>query len=415
MKGVFVILDGAADLPNSELGNKTPLEVAKTPNLDFLAKKSVINHCYTVREGIAPESSTAILSLFGFDPLLSPRGPLEAMGAGIKLQKGDLALRTDFATVDDLGAQNILDRRAGRTLTTQEAKILAKALNEQIKLPYKFEFHPTIQHRGVLVIRGGFSDNISNADPAYNGGIALASSEHLKLRFAHPLDDEEDSKLAAELINTIVRHSFEILDKHPINQKRASRGLFKANILICRDAGNQPSSLKKLPGKWIALGYMPLEIGFARSAHMAVFKFTPPPFKGTDVYANIFLTLKHAIKNARLLLTKYKNKYDYFYIHLKETDLPGHDNRPKDKIKMLELIDREFISQLAKIIGDNKLIITADHTTACTKKDHTADPVPVLIYPANKETQNQRFTESQGLQGKKMLGRKLLKQTLFKK
>ncbi len=412
MKGVFVILDGVADESISSIGNKTPLEAAKTPNLDEIAKKSRMDYCYTVKEGVAPESSAAIVSLLGYDPNFAPRGPIEARGLGVKLKNGDLAFRCNFATIDDLNNLNILDRRAGRTLTTEEAKILAKAVNENVKLPFKFEFYPSIQHRGVLVIRGGFSDNISNVDPAY--GLGSASGTEGKLVFSKPLDDEEDSKLAAELVNGFVRQSFEVLDKHPINIARAKKGLYSANIILCRDAGNSPTKFKKLPGKWMCLGYMPLEIGAGESAGMSVYKFKYPRLKGIDVYGNLYEGLEDAIKYAKKMLWWNKNKYDYFYIHFKETDVPGHDNKPLDKIKMIEMLDKDFFSYLKKFIGDAKLIVTADHSTPCRKKAHSADPVPVLIYPQEKESEK-RFTEKEALQGKKLSGRSLLKNNLFLK
>src|SRR3972149_11950357 len=115
MKGVFVILDGVADLPCSVLGEKTPLESAKTPHLDEIAKKSRIDYCFTVKEGIAPESSAAVVSLLGYDPNFAPRGPIEARGLGIKLKNGDLAMRCNFATINDLTNLNILDIRTDRT------------------------------------------------------------------------------------------------------------------------------------------------------------------------------------------------------------------------------------------------------------------------------------------------------------
>ena len=109
-----------------------------------------------------------------------------------------------------------------------------------------------------------------------------------------------------------------------------------------------------------------------------------------------------------------KNKYDYFYIHFKETDIPGHDNKPLDKVKMIEIIDKDFFSYLKKFVGNSKLIVTADHTTACRKKAHTADPVPVLVYPSDKESVK-RFTESEGMKGRKISGRNLLKSVFFGK
>ena len=153
MKGVFIILAGIADEPCRALGQATPLQAAKTPNIDALAKKSRIDYCYSVKEGVAPESSSALISLLGYNPNFVSRGVLEAQGAGIKLTKGDLALRVNFATIDDLEDGNILDSRAGRTLTTKESSILAKAINENVKLPFKFEFYPTTQHKGLVIFR----------------------------------------------------------------------------------------------------------------------------------------------------------------------------------------------------------------------------------------------------------------------
>src|SRR3989344_2602629 len=413
MKGVFIILDGAADEPISALGNKTPLEVAKTPHLDEIAEKSRIDHCYTVKEGVAPESSSAVVSLLGYDPNNVPRGPLEAIGAGMYLKKGDLVFRTNFATIDDLKDGNILDRRAGRTLTTKEARKLAREVNENVKLPFKFEFLPTIQHRGVLVFRGGFSDNISNADPGYGKGFVL-NTQGSKIVFPKPLDDEDDSKLSADLVSSFMRHSFEVLEKSKINEERSRKGLYPANFILCRDAGSEIIRLKKMKGKWLALGYMPLEIGIARVAGMNVYKFRYPKMKKIDVYSTLYAGLYRAIKYAVRMLKWNKNKYDYFYIHIKETDTPGHDGNYKDKVKMIELIDERFFSFLKNFIGDARLVITADHTTSCKRNAHTDQPVPVLIYPEEKH-EKKRFIETEGLKGKKIMGRKLLEETLLEK
>src|SRR4030042_6652441 len=142
MKGIFVILDGLGDLPNNQVGDKTPLEAANTPNMDFLAARGELGFMYPVKPGFIPESDEAIVSIFGNDLISSTRGQLEARGTNLKLMRGDLALRANFATVDSLEKGNILDRRAGRTLTTNEEKILAKALYK-IKIPVKFDFVTT--------------------------------------------------------------------------------------------------------------------------------------------------------------------------------------------------------------------------------------------------------------------------------
>jgi len=400
-----VILDGVADEPCQALGQITPLQAAKTPNLDAIAKDSKLDYCYTVKKDFVPESNEAVISLLGYDYLDVSRGVLEAHGLGINLKNGDLALRCNFATIDDLENRNVLDRRAGRNLSTKEARELAKAINEKVKLPFKFEFYPSIQHRGVLVIRGGFSDNVSDVD---------AVNE--KLRFSKALDDVDDSQLSADLINRFVRESHRILDVHPINVARAKKGLYSANVILCRGAGSNTPKLKKMKGKWMALGYMPLEIGVARVSKMELYKFRYPKLKKIDAYANLYDGLRLAVKYAIRMLKWNRKKYDYFYIHIKETDLPGHDNKPYDKIKMIEYIDKYFFKFLKKFLDRDKakLVLTADHTTACRLKAHSADPVPVLSYPdPSGEKREKRFTEEEGLKGKRIIGKKLLAERMF--
>lgn len=406
MKGVLIIIDGVADEHCAILGGKTPLEIAKTPNLDWFSERGSVDYCYPVKKDFAPESSEGVLSLLGYEPFSVRRGTLEAMGLGVQLKKGDLAFRCNFATVDTIEEGNIIDRRAGRTLTTEEAKVLAAAINEHVKLLFNFEFYPAVQHRGVLVIRGGFSDKISGIE-----------AKGAKLEFSKPLDKSRNSKFASDLLNLFVRKSFDILERHPINLERVKKGLFPANILLCRGAGSGKLKLKKLQGKWIGLGYMPLEMGIIKAAGMDIYEFIYPKLKRIDVYENLYDGLWMAVKYSIKMLKRNKNKYDYFYVHFKETDIPGHDNKPLDKVRMINILDGEFFSFLKKFIGGSKLIITADHMTACRKKAHTGEAVPVLSYPFSGKSQRagQRFTEACGLGGKQILGRRLLKEKLFGK
>ncbi len=419
MKGVFVIMDGVADESCQILGGKTPLEFAKTPYLDEIAKRAKLDYCYPIKQDVAPESSSAVLSLLGYDYDEVSRGILEAVGAGAKLRNGDLAFRFNFASVDGLdNGGEILDSGVGRTLSTKEAKVLAAAVTKGLKgnERFKFDFFPTIQHRGVLIFRGGFSDNISDANPFYSGGKSVMSGRSAKFVFSKPLDDEDDSKFSADLLNHFIRHSHNILDKHPINIERARKGLYMANAILCRGAGNEVPRLKKMRGRWMALGYMPLEQGVAKSAKMDVYRFKYPKLKGIDAYANLYDGLNSAIKYAIKMLKRKRKKYDYFYIHLKETDVPGHDNKPFEKAKMIELIDKKFFSFLRGFLAKNKakLVLTADHTTACRTKGHTATQVPVLTYPhEGKVVEGQRFTEKDGMKGKKILGKKLLEEKMY--
>jgi len=145
-----VVLDGVGDLPNKQLKDLTPLEAADMPNLNFLSTRGEMGFMYPVKPGYTPESDEAIISIFGNELISSSRGQLEARSSDLKIERGDLAFRANFSTIDSKEKGNVIDRRAGRTLTNDEASILSKAIN-RIKLPVNFIFEPTIQHRGFLI------------------------------------------------------------------------------------------------------------------------------------------------------------------------------------------------------------------------------------------------------------------------
>ncbi len=377
MKGILVILDGLGDLPSKQLGDKTPLEAAEMPNLDFLANRGEMGYMYPVRPGFVPESDEAVVSIFGNELTSSSRGQLEARGAGLKMMRGDLALRVNFSTIDSLKSGNIIDRRAGRTLTTEEAEILSKALNK-IKLPCEFEFKSTIQHRAVLVLRGGFSDNITGNDYVYSKG-EMPTAE--KIGTFSPLDEDENSVYAANILKEFVDKAYEVLDTHPVNEQRRKKGLMPANYLLMRGAGIEIPKLKFYK-RWMAVTYMPLEKGFAKISGMTNFSFDYPKLKNLDVYSSLWEGLKEACRSSEKYLQKNHKDFDYAYIHIKETDLPGHDNKPSEKKRMLEYIDKTFFKFLAAFTPPNKIkvLVTGDHSTPCRMKAHSADPVPVLFY-----------------------------------
>lgn len=376
MKGILVIIDGAGDLPHKLLEDKTPLDVADMPNLDFLAARGELGYMYPVKPGFVPESDEAIVSIFGNDLISSSRGQLEAKGAGVAVTRGDLVFRVNFATIDSIKKGNIIDRRAGRTLTVSEAEILSKAINK-IKLPCKFEIVPTIQHRAVLVFRGGFSDNISGNDSTYSFGKA---EEVTKVERCKPFDDDENSQYTANIVNEFLAKVYEVLSKHPVNEDRKKKGLLPANYLLIRGAGIEKPKLKQYK-KWVSANYMPLEIGFAKLSGMENYSFDYPRLNNFDSYENLWDGLRKACKHFIKIIKKNKNA-DYIYLHIKETDLSGHDNKPFEKKAMFEYIDRTLFKFLRKFAPPNnvKVVVTADHSTPCKLKAHSADPVPVLLY-----------------------------------
>jgi 2,3-bisphosphoglycerate-independent phosphoglycerate mutase len=413
MKGIFVIIDGLGDLPNKQLEGKTPLEAAKIPRLNFLAARGELGYMYPVRPGFSPGSDEAIVSIFGNDLKDSSRGQLEAYGAGLKLKKGDLALRVNFGTIDSFEKGNVVDRRAGRTLTNKEAKTLAEAVN-LIEFPVKFEFVSTIQHRGVLVFRGNHSDKIMGNDITYQKG---KSEEIKKITDCKAIGKDKKSIETAEILNEFMILSYEVLKKHPVNLARKKKGLLPANFLFFRTPGVEKPKLKQY-SNWISTHAMPLEIGFSELSGIKNYEFKYPELKGIDAYGNLWKGLKKNVKHSIRIIKKNLNKADYVYVHFKETDLPGHDNKPFEKKAMIEYLDKSFFKFLARIAPPKKIkiVVTGDHSTPCKLKNHSADPVPVLFYNSSLPREK-KFGESECRKGSlgKIIGKELFKKTFFAK
>jgi 2,3-bisphosphoglycerate-independent phosphoglycerate mutase len=384
LKLIYVAIDGMGDLPIVELGNKTPLEAAETPNMDFLAKNGKTGLMYTVGKGVAPESDVAVISLLGYDPFKysTGRGVIESVGAGINVKNGDLALRCNFATLGE--GKIIIDRRVKRTLTTEEAAELSEAVNENVKLescPATFEFKNTLGHRAVLVFRSSsekcLSSKITNSDPAYtmvNGiGVATPDAEMI-LKKSEPLDSTEEARNSANLVNEFIEKTHVLWENHPVNEKRAAEGKLKANCILTRDAGSQLPKFFNINERYnvnfAALADMQTESGIAHIAGMQT-TLLPPP--SGDLKKDCEIRVKK-------LLTALPN-HDCFYIHLKGPDEPGHDGKCHRKAAVISAIDEYFFGRLLHetSLKDNIICITADHATPCGLKVHSDTPVPLLI------------------------------------
>ncbi len=328
MKLIYIIIDGMGDLPIEELGGKTPLEAAETPYMDSLAKNGKTGLMYTVGKGMAPESDVAVVSVLGYDPFHYhvSRGALETVGAGLSMKNGDLAIRCNFGTLAPDNS-SILDRRAGRNLTQEEADELADALNDQVLLesyPASLEIKSTVTYRAALVIRskeGRFSGNISNTDPAYKriNSVGVADLEaKMILKTCNPLDETEEAKISAELVNEFTQKATFVLDTHEVNRRRAKEGKLKANVILSRDAGSMVPKfppLSELYGlNFVCLADMNVERGIAKLAGMSLVDL-PLPSK------NLESDCKLRIKKLFEVLAN----YDGFYIHIKGPDEPGHD------------------------------------------------------------------------------------------
>jgi 2,3-bisphosphoglycerate-independent phosphoglycerate mutase len=399
MKKILIILDGAADLHNKILHNKTPLEAAHTPNLDFLAKYGHLGLMYPLKKGITPSSDNAIISILGNDPNTCRRGIYEAIGSNIELKSGDLAIRTNFGTIENLKTKKVIDRRAGRTLTTKEAHILADSINNNIKLSCNFIFKPTVQHRGVLVLRGKHSDNITNIDSEWTS--PGKKSNHFK--FSEPLDQKLNTKNTSNILNKFIHQSHNILNNHPTNKVRTRKGLYPANMIFTRGAGSKKQKLKQYQN-WMATNSMPLEVGIAKLSKMKNFPYKIPELNSIDIYAHLHKLLNLKINHTIKTIKKYHKDFIGCYVHIKETDIPGHDNKPHEKKKMIETLDKKLFSFIKKMTLKNgwKVIVTCDHSTPCELKGHSNHPVPVLVYnpyDIEKPDHAHRFTEIEARMG----------------
>jgi 2,3-bisphosphoglycerate-independent phosphoglycerate mutase len=386
-KLLYIVLDGVGDLPIKELGGKTPLEAADTPNMDKLAWKGKGGYVYTVGEGVAPESDIAVISILGYDAhkYYTGRGPLESYAEGLEVKDGDLAYRVNFAT-KDLNSNKIIDRRVGRNLTTDEATKLAEEINKKVKLtsePATFRFKNTIGHRGVLVIRrkdGRLSGEVTNTDPAYAKegvfGVAKEKFENFPLK-CEPVPehrDSEEAKIAALLTNEFTEKSAAVLNESAVNRKRAKEGKLVANLILSRDAGDRLPKFPKLNKVYNknfgCFVEMPVERGIALLTGMEIVDL---PLPSGDLKKDYILRSKKVLSAI--------GDFDCLYIHIKGPDEPAHDGDFIKKKESIELIDKYFFGEiLPKLDIKNTIIaITADHSTPCKIKAHSADPVPLIV------------------------------------
>ncbi|KPK97934.1 MAG: phosphoglycerate mutase [Omnitrophica WOR_2 bacterium SM23_72] len=384
-KILYIVLDGLGDLPIKELRNKTPLEAALTPNMDRLAQKGKTGLVYPVAKDIAPESDIAVISLLGYDAhkYYTGRGPLESFAEGLTINDGNLALRVNFATVAE-DSKTIKDRRVGRNLSTEEATALSREINSKVTLSSAtFEFKNTVGHRGVLVIRGmryKLSGWITNTDPAYERegvfGVAKEKFENIVAEScAMPgYEDLPEAKEAAALLNEFTLKSHKVLNEAAVNKKRVSENKMPGNIILSRDAGDHLPKFPKIDTlynmKFGSFVQMPVEKGIALLTGMEVIE-VPDSTGHLDVDYPVW---------AKVALNSIK-KFGGIYVHIKGPDEPAHDGDFNKKKEIIEAIDRYFFSDLlAQLdISHTVIAVTADHSTVCAVKAHSADPVPLLI------------------------------------
>ncbi len=384
----LIILDGLADAPTPSGAPPTPLESARTPNLDRLAAEGETGLLTIIGPGVAPESDAGVLALLGYDPAKdSPgRGVLEALGAEVPLAPGDVALRLNFATAD--GAGEIVDSRVGRNLSTREAAELARSVTAADLLApegIRAEVRPTVGHRGVLWLHpvegGRLSGAISNADPFYErvGGMGHARRvEHPRPRPVVPEAATPEAERTAAAVNLFLERARPVLAAHGVNARRALAGRRIANDLLLRSAGGIPDRAPPtFPERYhlsaAAVTEMPVERGIARFFGLAD-RFVGP--MGPDPAA----ALPERARATRDALAESA----FVYVHLKGPDEPGHDGDAERKRAIIEELDRSFFGPFLAGLDRTtlRLAVTADHATPAARKGHSDDPVPLLLWGA---------------------------------
>lgn len=374
MKRKYVVLlgDGMADYPIPELKGKTPLQVALTPNLDFLAKKGILGLVRTVPSGFPPGSDVANLSLFGYDPALyyTGRAPLEAASMGVKLELRDVAFRCNLITLLSEKGRAIMEDFSAGHISTEEAKEvigdIGRILNSR-----EFNFYPGVSYRHLLIWRNG------------------EKSLSLKTTPPHDVTGEDVAAYLPEgegrqEIVGLMEKARKILRDHPINQARLKAGKKLANAIWLWGQGKAPS-----------LPLLTERFGIRGSVISAV-----DLMKGIGVYAGLeivnvpgatgYLDTNYAGK-AEYALREVSQK-DFVYVHLEAPDEAAHSGNLKEKIQAIEDFDGKIVGPILqglKPYEDFRLMVLPDHPTPISVKTHTSEPVPFVIYTSEDARKSQ--------------------------
>ena len=383
---LYVCLDGLGDDPIPEFDGRTPLEAADTPNLDALAAAGATGTVVTVGPGIAPESDIGVFGILGYDPNEEHpgRGVLEALGIGMDLRDGDLAYRINFATAR---WPEILDRRVGRDLSSEEAHALADEVNRTLRLEgATFDLRATIEHRGALVIRTddgeALSASVTNTDPAYERrghlGVALETFEPVVVT-ATPLESTPAARRAADLTNAFVEGSARDPRRREVNERRRGEGKLPGNLILTRDGGDRRPALAA-HRRAVRHGVGVLRGDAGRARHLARARHAtgrrPTPRCGR---------LRRRGRGARTRNgrtwppTRSATSRRSTCISRVPTCPPTTGVPPTSATWSPRSTEPSSARSCRGLRAGTVVAVTADHATSCVRKAHTADPVPLLV------------------------------------
>lgn len=367
MKYILVLCDGMADFKIDALGGKTPLEAAKKPNIDFMAKTAMQGFVKTVPDGMKPGSDVANLSALGYDAkaCYTGRSPLEALSLGIDLQPTDVALRCNLVTLSDdepYEAKTMIDYSSGE-ITTAESELLMKSVAQSLN-DNTFEFYPGVSYRHCLVCHNGRTD--SDLTPPHDiTGKKIA--------------DYLPKGYNADVYLSLMKKSAEILKSHPVNLERKRQGKRTADSIWLWGQGTKPrlqSFYERYGIKGAMISAVDLLKGIAVGSGM----------QSIDVEGATGTIDTNFDGKAKAALDALKNN-DFCFIHLEAPDECGHQKDAKGKTRSIELIDEKIIGAIIKGMKDSefKMLVMPDHFTPIATGTHDATPVPFLMYSSTKE------------------------------
>ncbi|MCI5480631.1 MAG: cofactor-independent phosphoglycerate mutase [Lachnospiraceae bacterium] len=363
MKYVIVLGDGMADEPLKELGGKTPLAYASTPQMDALAKQSEIGIVHTIPDGMKPGSDTANLSVLGYDPkrYYSGRSPLEALSIGVDMKPTDVALRTNIVTISDdevLFEEKVIIDHSSDEISTADAAVLLDAVRRELETD-TYKFYVGTSYRHLLIWDKG--EVIDLVQPHDVLGQKIGPNL--------PKDP---------VLRDMMKKSYEILKDHPINVKRREKGLHPANCCWFWGAGTRPalSSFEEKTGKkGVMISAVDLLKGIAVGAGMKVV-----PVEG----ANGGLNTNYEGKAQAAVDALTKDDYDFAYIHVEAPDEMGHQGSIERKVQSIEYLDQRVIRIVKEGLDragvDYRMMILPDHPTPICVRTHTGTPVPYMLY-----------------------------------
>ena len=366
MKHIIILGDGMADWPSASLGNQTLLQHSHTPFMDMLASKGRTGKLITVADGFHPGSEVANMSVMGYNlpKVYEGRGPLEAASIGVELQPGDMAMRCNIVCIEG----DILKNHSAGHITTEEADVLVKYLQEQLGNE-RVQFHTGVQYRHLLVIKGG--NKHLDCTPPHD--VPLHPFRPLMVKAETP-----EAQDTADLLNDLILKSQELLKNHPLNLKRMAEGKDPANSIWPWSPGYRPQM------EPLSEMYPSIQRGSVISAVDLI--------NGIGVYAGL---RRISVEGATGLYdTNYENKVsaalealktdDLVYLHIEASDEAGHEGNFDLKQLTIENLDKRVVGPIYEAVKDwdepVSIAVLPDHPTPCELRTHTAEPVPFLIY-----------------------------------